>query len=301
MDRKTSLTSGQSSSATAGPSGASHDRTAADAGRGGRAEAACPNNGGRSADATAGGPPCAEVASKPPAAAGGAAAPAPPLGAAAAPAWRGGFRHSRPSGSYGCCKPGGKVGRAGTGGRALVGPGVAGAGGDCIAPDAASAADGLARGTTGGTSARTAPGRIEDAADGAPPGLSGGVAGDGSISAEEDVVLWEPGNGGGAAGGAPEVRRKRRGVVGADHVGLGRNGDSGPAYERMREPAKRRAWPRRRRGVRVAAAGERGRRQPTGRHAAVAARCARNGHSHSSAMIVSGDFVCMEGIICIGW
>jgi len=97
------------------------------------------------------------------------------------------------------------------------------------------------------------------------------------------------------------VRRKRRGVGGADQIGLGRNGDSGPAYERRREPAKGRAWPRRRRGVRVAAAGGRGRRQPTGRHAAVAARCARNGHSPSSVKIVSGDFVCMEGIICIGW
>jgi len=56
-----------------------------------------------------------------------------------------------------------------------------------------------------------------------------------------------------------------------------------------------------RRGVRVSAAGGRGRRQPTGRHAAVAARCARNGHSPSSVMIASRDFVCMEGIICIGW
>jgi len=128
-----------------------------------------------------------------------------------------------------------------------------------------------------------------------------GTGRDQSRNTPVGAVLREPANGGGAAGGAPEVRRKRRGVGGADHVGLGRNGDSGPAYERMREPAKRRAWPRRRRGVRVAAAGERGRRQPTGRHAAVAARCARNGHSHSSAMIVSGDFVCMEGIICIGW
>ena len=115
------------------------------------------------------------------------------------------------------------------------------------------------------------------------------------------VVLREPANGGDAAGGAPEVRRKQKEVGGADQVGLGRNGDSGPAYERRRGPAKGRAWPRRRRRVRVAAAGGRGRRQPTGRHAAVAARCARNGHSPSSLMIGSGDFVCMEGAICIGW
>ena len=54
-------------------------------------------------------------------------------------------------------------------------------------------------------------------------------------------------------------------------------------------------------GGRAAAARGRGRRQQTGRLAAVAARCARNGHFPSSVMIVSGDFVCMEGIICIGW
>jgi len=35
------------------------------------------------------------------------------------------------------------------------------------------------------------------------------------------------------------------GVGGADEVGLGRNGDGGPAYERRCEPAKGRAWPRR--------------------------------------------------------
>ena len=115
------------------------------------------------------------------------------------------------------------------------------------------------------------------------------------------VVLRGPAGGGGAARGAPEVRRTRRGIGVADAVGPGRNGDGGPAYERQCEPLKGRARPRRRRGVRVAAAGGRGRRQPTRRHAAVAARCARNGHSPSSVMIASGDFVCMEGIICIGW
>ena len=41
------------------------------------------------------------------------------------------------------------------------------------------------------------------------------------------------------------MRRTRRGVGGADEVGLGRNGDGGPAYERRCEPAKGRAWPRR--------------------------------------------------------
>jgi len=244
-DQKTSLTSGQSSAATAGPSGASHDRTAGDAGRNGRTGAACPNNGGRYTDATAGTPPCAGVVPEPPAAAGDAADPTKPLVAAATPAWRGGFRHSRPLGYYGSRKPGGNVGRAGTGGRALVGPGVAGVAGKGIAPDAASAADRLSRGTTGRTSARSVSGRVGDASDGATPGLSGGVAGDGSISAEGHRVLREPVVGGGAAGGAPEVRRTRRGVGGADEVGLGRNWDGGPAYERRGEPAKGRAWPRR--------------------------------------------------------
>ena len=59
------------------------------------------------------------------------------------------------------------------------------------------------------------------------------------------VVLREPADGGGAAGGAPGVRRTRGGVGGADEVGIGRKGDGGPAYERMCEPAKGRAWPRR--------------------------------------------------------
>jgi len=45
----------------------------------------------------------------------------------------------------------------------------------------------------------------------------------------------------------------------------------------------------------------RGRRRKTGRYAAGAARCARDGFSPSSVMIASGDLTCMEGIICIGW
>jgi len=211
-----SLTSGQSSPATAGPSGASHDQTAGDAGRDGRTGPACPNNGVRSADATAGTPPCAGVVPDHPAAAGHAVDPTPPLLAAATTALRGGFRHSRPLGSYSSRKPCGNVARTGTGGQDLVGPGVAGVSGKGIAPDAASAADGLARGATGGTSAWSVPGRIGGAADGAPPGLSGGVAGDGSISAERDVVLREPAGGGGAAGGAPEARRCRGGRARAE-------------------------------------------------------------------------------------
>jgi len=66
-----------------------------------------------------------------------------------------------------------------------------------------------------------------------------------SFSDSINAVLREPAVGGGAAGGAPEVRRTRRRVGVAEEVGLGRNGDVGPAYERKCEPAKGRAWPRR--------------------------------------------------------
>jgi len=41
------------------------------------------------------------------------------------------------------------------------------------------------------------------------------------------------------------VRRTRRGVGVADEVGLGRNADGGPAYERQCEPVRGRARPRR--------------------------------------------------------
>jgi len=63
--------------------------------------------------------------------------------------------------------------------------------------------------------------------------------------AAADAVLREPTGGGGAAGEAQEVRRTRRGVGGADEVGLGRNGDGAAAYERRCAPANGRAWPRR--------------------------------------------------------
>jgi len=79
----------------------------------------------------------------------------------------------------------------------------------------------------------------------------------------------------------------------------------GPLAHRC-EPPKGRARPprpalRAPRGGWAAAARGRGRRQPTGRLAAVATRCARKGHSFSSAMIASGDLICMEGNICISW
>jgi len=65
---------------------------------------------------------------------------------------------------------------------------------------------------------------------------------------------------------------------------------AGPAGGRIGAPERALARPR-----------GRGRRRPTGRHAAGAARCARDGFSPSSVMIASGDLTCMEGIICIGW
>jgi len=104
-------------------------------------------------------------------------------------------------------------------------------------------------------------------------------------------------------------RDRRRGLVtpttaGADRmVACARERRARPraGASRRRDAPGRRA---RREGPtwgRAAAARGRGRRQPTGRHAAVAARCARNGHSPSSALIASGDLLCMERVICIGW
>jgi len=83
--------------------------------------------------------------------------------------------------------------------------------------------------------------------------------------------------------------------------GSGGTGTAGPPMSAGASPRRGAPGPDARRGVRVAAAGGRGRRQPTRRHGAVVARCARNGHSPSSVMIASGDFVCMEGFVCIGW
>jgi len=91
---------------------------------------------------------------------------APALAAAAAPAGRGGFRHSRPLGSYGSRMPGGTDGLARTAGRVPGGLGVGGTAGSDPTPAAA--------------------------ADVAPTGPVGAVAGDGSISADGDVVLRGP-------------------------------------------------------------------------------------------------------------
>ena len=175
------------------------------------------------------------------------AAPPPPLVAAAAPTGWGGFRHSRPLGSYGSLRPGGSVGRAGMGGRVLVGPGVPGVESAGIAPVAAATAEGLAG----------------DAADAAPTGLRGGVAGDGSISAEEDVVLRDPVADRGAAGGAPGARRPA-GVGDAEDGRCGRNGGKGAGTAgppaRKCEPPKERARPPRPPGGRHVGPGCRGQR-----------------------------------------
>ena len=108
------------------------------------------------------------------------------------------------------------------------------------------------------------------------------------------------GTGGATAGG--RWRRRRRQA----RTELWRgHGDGGPACTRLHaaeetRPTAARAG-RAPLGARGAAAKCRGRRQPTARHAAVAARSAWSGHSPSSAMIASGDSICMKGIICIGW
>jgi len=143
----------------------------------------CPNSGGRSSGTTAG-PPLGEAARQ-------AGDSAPALAAAAAPAGRGGFRNSRPFGSYGSRKLGGTDGRTGTVRRRPERPDASGATADGAGPEAAAAVDGHARGE----------------GDGAPTGLAGGVAGDGSISAEGDVVLRGPL----CARGPSRGRQRRRG------------------------------------------------------------------------------------------
>jgi len=112
---------------------------------------------------------------------------------------------------------------------------------------------------------------------------------------------WDVGSAGGATTGG--CGRSRRPL---SHTGFRRgNGDDRPARVPVRATKKtcpaaapRFAGPT---GGWVAATRGRGRRQPTGSHAAVATRCARDGHSPSFVMIASGDLISMEGIICIGW
>jgi len=176
--------------ATGGPGGASHARTAGGTGRGGSAGAACTSSGGRFSGALAGPPPGAGAGSVAAPDAGDVATSAPAPASATTPAGRGGFRHSRPLGSYGSRMPGGTGGRTGTAGPRPVGPDVAGAAGAVPAPGAVAAVDGSPAG----------------AGDGAPMGPAGGVAGDGSISAEGDLVLRGPP----MCRGPPWERRRRR-------------------------------------------------------------------------------------------
>jgi len=232
---KTLLTSGQSAVATGGPSGASHAWTEGGAGRGGSAGAVYPRSGGRSSGTLAGPPPGAGTEPDTMTGAGDVAASAPGPATATAPAGRGGFRHSRPFGSYGSRMPGGTDGRTGTVGRRPGGPDVVGATDADTCPGAVAAVDGHDGG----------------AGDGAPTGPAGGVAGNGSISAEGDVVLRGPL----CARGPPRGRRRGRGARysrgGGDASGGGgrRGGDAGTgARGRPRCPARatRGAYPTRR-------------------------------------------------------
>jgi len=134
------------------------------------------------------------------------------------------------------------------GARAPVGPGVAGVERAGTAPVAVAAADGRSGDAAGGAPTRSAAGRVEGAAHGAPTGLSGGVAGDGSISAEGDVVLRVPVVDGGADGGEPGVRRPAGGGD-ADDGRRGRNcgagtGTAGPPARGCTPPKKRARPPR---------------------------------------------------------
>jgi len=102
------------------------------------------------------------------------------------------------------------------------------------------------------------------------------------------------GGAGGATTGGGWQRRRRLSQTGRWRG----SGDDGPACDPVRATertcpaaAPRFAGPT---GGWVAAARGRGRGQPTGRHAAVATRCARNGQSPSSVLIASGDLICKD-------
>jgi len=111
---------------------------------------------------------------------------------------------------------------------------------------AASAAEGLSRGAAGGTTMRSAAGRVWGAADGSLPVLSGGVGGDDSFSAKGDVVLCDLVGDEGTAGGALGARRPA-GVGDADDGSRGRNVGAGTGTAglpaRGCEPPKARARP----------------------------------------------------------
>ena len=296
-----------------GDDGTQWGEPCSDSGRGrprGEHGDACPSNTGRSSDKTAGPPRGAGAGPAPPADAEGVAAPPPPLVGAAAPTGRGSVRQSRPLGSHGIRRPGGNGGRAEMGGRALVGPGVADVDGAGTASGAATTADGLAQGR-GGRSPDRVGGRSRQGQGGrSPDGAVGGrrrgrlhlsrrgCSTTGTPSSSEALPVGRRGRGG------------RRGLATSATMGA----DGTLACERGGRPARARLHATEgsrpaaapiglapRVGGRVAAARGLCRRQPTGRHAAVAASCAPYGHSPSSAMIASGALTGMEGTICIGW
>jgi len=197
------------------------------------------------------------VVPEPTAEAGDAADSPPPLVAAAAPAERGGFRHSRPSGSDGSRKPGGNGGvvrhprarrqrRARGDGR--PGPRRSRRRRCCRLRHsprrgvsrrrARQYCDGRDIGAVGVRSHRGRGGR------GPAGAIGGGRRGRLNLSRR------------GCSTTGPRRRRWRgrrstglaahgRRVGGADQVGHRRSGDSGPAGERRCEPADGRAWPRR--------------------------------------------------------
>ena len=237
--------------------GASHARTAGGTDSGGSAGAACPSSGGRFPGALADPPPGAGAGSVAAPDAGDVAASALTPAPATTPAGRGGVCHSRPLRSYGSRMPGGTDGRTGTAGRRPFGPGIAGEAGAVAASGAVAAVDG----------------RPAGAGDRSPTGSAGGVAGDVSILAEGDVVLQAP----------PETRHPARGSRPAAAGWRRGDGDDGSDPRRhgsVPEPSS--GATRAPRGARLSRPRGRGRRRLTRRHAAGAARCARDGYSRSS-------------------
>jgi len=263
--------------------GASNARTASGTDSAGRAGCACSSSGVRSSGALACPPPGARTRSVAALDARDVPTSAPAPASAMTPAGRGGSSHSQPLGSCGSRMPGGTDGRTGTARCRPLGPGFDDAAGAVAAPGAVAAVDRRPAGAGDG-----APTEPEE--DGTPTGSAGCVTGDGSIPAEEDVVLRGPlcsgghrGSNGSAedvasgAGVATPVAGRRRG-----------NGDDGtaPQPDPRRQgggvPDPPSGATRALRGPGLASPRGRGRRQLTGRHAAGAARCACDGSSASS-------------------
>ena len=189
--------------------------------------------------------------------------------------------------------PGGTDGRTGTAGRRPVGPGVAGAAGAIAAPRAVAAVEGHPAGAGGGT----------------PTGTAAGVAGDSSISSEDNAVLLRAPR----CPGPPCERRRRRrrgtwrgrrdAVCGKATRGQGRRGrlrrpirDAGGAHPTRswapRGPHEGPCWRAREGAAGDGCPGATQRVQRVARSTVAPPRL---------VMIAPGDFTGTERFIRIGW